>query len=56
MMHDLYTQQVFNQAKFKLVHLSPGYFEDGSMQEQIVLCGRLVLGDKNALPVVLFRE
>lgn len=26
-MHDLYTQ-VFNQAKFKLVHLSPGYFED----------------------------
>jgi len=26
-LHDLYTQ-VFNQAKFKLVHLSPGYFED----------------------------
>lgn len=26
-MHELYTQ-VFNQAKFKLVHLSPGYFED----------------------------
>lgn len=26
-MHDLYTQ-VFNQAKFKLVHLSPSYFED----------------------------
>jgi hypothetical protein len=26
-MHDLYTQ-VFNQAKFKLVHLSLGYFED----------------------------
>ena len=26
-MHDLYTQ-VFNQAKFKLVHLSPNYFED----------------------------
>ena len=26
-MHDLYTQ-VFNQAKFKLVHLSSGYFED----------------------------
>lgn len=26
-LHELYTQ-VFNQAKFKLVHLSPGYFED----------------------------
>jgi hypothetical protein len=26
-MHELYTQ-VFNQAKFKLVHLSPNYFED----------------------------
>ncbi|MFN8117777.1 MAG: hypothetical protein U0W65_16835 [Bacteroidia bacterium] len=26
-MHDLY-MQVFNQAKFKLVHLSPNYFED----------------------------
>jgi len=26
-MHALYTQ-VFNQAKFKLVHLSPNYFED----------------------------